>query len=424
MNIMITHFRIQDWGGLVNFSENLTRGLQELGHEVLNVMLTTSGESGWPKTKDRSLDDGWEYGPAMGLWRHQHKGWEGMYRWNYHRDLEAWQDAQLDYDLIIHQVPVPTCSKRTKGDFLWPKLFEIDTPQVVIVHDGNMQKLYPHLLEVCDKIQGIACVHDAAYNSCEVLPAPRALIHSPHVFVDSDSRYTKVADRVDRVVSLQTFKRWKHVDDFIRAIPFMDPDTEKVVCGGGIEYYYMTSKTKMKKEYLNSEGVPIWHEAEKYGLDFRGYITTEERDELLCDSKLLLDPSWSRSYAEKGSHFNRVMIEAMVCGCVPVCTDLGMANSLLFNKDEHYIEIPVGCSPAEYADILEDAMFDEGKLQEIQEANYDRAEAFSYLNTAKWIIELAEGKPTGHLGKLEIGVPTEKIKAASAKKMIHFEEDL
>ena len=415
MRILITHFQIQDWGGIVNYSEFMARGLKALGHTVDVVMLKNKGVTGVPKIKDRSGQQGWEYGRGLGLWMHQKSGWEGMFQINYAANPEAWADKADDYDLILHHIPVPTCTKANKGDDAWLKVFDTLTKQLVVVHDGNMQKLYPHILKITDKIDGVVCVHDAAFNSCEVLPVRRAFIPNPHNI--QEQYITPIDSRRDGLLSLQTFKRWKRVDDLIRAIKHMDDFNEKTICGGGIEYCYMTSKNKVKPEYLEADGSRIWENAISNGMKFLGYVTTVERDVLLQGMKLLVDPSWSRKYSELGCHFNRVMIEAMAQGCVPVCTDLAMKNSFLFKAGVHYIEIPHDISPKGYAKILDDAIADEDMLQEIQDNNLKLLPMFDKAEVARAVLEFAEGS-----GGSETGKPTDKFIEASEKKMLHFED--
>ncbi len=415
MKILITHFQIQDWGGIVNYSEFMARGLKALGHDVDAIMFKNKGVTGVPKTKDRSGQQGWEYGEGLGLWMHQKNGWEGMYQLNYHTNLEEWEISSEEYDLILHHIPVPTCSKPTKGDDQWVKIFDTMTPQTVVVHDGNMQKLYPHILNICDKIEGIICVHDAAFNSCSVLPIRRTFIPNPHETTDFGD-VNPIDMRENGFVSLQTFKRWKRVDDLIRAIPFMDEFSEKNICGGGIEYHYMTSKNKVKPEYLDTDGNRIWEKAVEAGMEFHGYVTTEERDEMLTNMKLLVDPSWSKKYSELGCHFNRVMVEAMAHGCVPVCTDLAMKNSFLFKPGINYIEVPYDCSPERYAEILDNAMENESLLEDIQHNNLKLMDVFDKINVAQAIIEFA----MGDVG--EVGEPTEKLIADANRKMEHFED--
>jgi glycosyltransferase involved in cell wall biosynthesis len=414
MNILITHFQIQDWGGIVNYSEFMARGLKALGHTVQSVMLKNKGVTGTPKTKDRSDQQGWEFGEGLGLWMHQKNGWDGMYQLNYHNDRLSWEEWSSEFDLILHHISVPTCSKATKGDDQWIKIFNQPfANQLAVVHDGNMKKLYPHILNICDKIDGVVCVHDAAFHSCEELPIRRAFIPNPHEQKD----YIKsISNRDDAFVSLQTFKRWKRVDDLIRAIPYMDDFSDKYICGGGIEYHYMTSKEKVKPCYLEEDGSRIWENALSSGMEYLGYVTTSKRDELLADVKLLIDPSWSLNYSKLGCHFNRVMVEAMAQGCVPVCTDLAMKNSFFFKSGINYIEIPYNSSPQEYAKIVDEAMADEELLSDIQENNLKLMEAFDKVNVAKAIIEFSESNGGS------VGIPSEKLIVDAARKMEHFDD--
>lgn len=421
MRVLLAHFQIQDYGGIVNYSEYLARGLQVEGHEVSAVMLKNKGVTGFPKkTKDRSREDDWEFGHGLGLWMHQKKGWEGMYQLNYTTDVMDGESWTADYDLVIYIVPVPTCTKATKGDEAWLRLFNNSSAkQLAIVHDGNMRKLYPHILEVCDKLDGIVCVHDASFNSCDVLPIRRAFIPNPHE-ADEFLCIQPMDARNDGFVSLQTFKRWKRVDDLIRAIPHMDMLNEKIMCGGGIEYHYMTSQTKCKKDYLDADGFKIWDNAVEAGMEYKGYVTTEERDKLLQEYKLLVDPSWSHKYSELGCHFNRVMVEAMYNGCVPVCTDLAMKDSMLFEAGVNYIEIKYDTSPEEYAEILDDALVDTDKLQEMQENNFKLIKQFDSDIIAARIINFAfdiEIDSTERIGSV-----LAEFEQASAKKMEHFDE--
>lgn len=419
MRILLAHFQIQDWGGIVNYSEFLARGLKAIGHDVDSVMLKNKGKTGYNKTKDRSETQGWEFGPGLGLWMHQKSGWDGMYQLNYTTDVMSGESWTADYDLVIYIVPVPTCSKATKGDEGWLKLFRNSSAkQIAVVHDGNMQKLYPHLLNICDELDGIVCVHDASFNSCEVLPIRRTFIPNPHDY-DPLCDITPMSERTDGFVSMQTFKRWKRVDDLVRAIPFMDDFHEKIICGGGIEYHYMTSETKCKPIYKDEDGNRIWDNAVKSGMDFRGYITTVERDAILQDVKLLIDPSWSLKYSELGAHFNRVMVEAMSWGCVPVCTDLGMKNSILFKPGVNYIEVPHDIDPEGYANIIDESLADTELLEQMQENNLELMEAFDKDNIAKAIVEFAAGE-SGESG--EIGKATEKLITDAARKMDHFED--
>jgi len=422
MRVLLAHFKIQDWGGIVNYSEFLARGLKESGNTVSSVMLKNKGATGIPKAKDRELDSGWEYGSGLDLWMHQKNGWEAMFQFNYATDQapDEWESFTEPFDLIIYIVPVPTCSKQNNGDLSWLRLFKSTmVEQVSVIHDGNMQKLYPHILETLPYLNGVICVHDAAYNSASVLPIKRALIPNAHEIPLHD--VPSPEDRHYGLVSMQTFKRWKRVDDLVRAISHMEFDSEKVICGGGIEYCYMTSDNKCKKEYMDDNGERIWDKALENGMTFLGYVDTKERDELLTKYRLLIDPSWSHAYSKLGAHFNRVMIEAMALGCVPVCTDLGMSKSLFFKADENYIEIPYNISPEGYADIIDTAMDDTERLNRIQANNLKLVKAFDKSAIANRILDFSLCNGYEDL-IIETGSLTDKLKADSLKKMKYFQE--
>lgn len=417
MKILLTHFSIQDFGGIVNYSECLAKGLRSIGHTVDAVMFKNKGKSGKQKSRGRSLDDGWQES-CIADWIHQRTGWEGMFYINYRTDLQMYSDLAEQMDLIIHIIPVPTCSKRTLGDSDWLSMFGNASgfaQQIAVIHDGNMRKLYPHILRLENYLDGIVCVHDAAYNSCDVLPIRRKLIPNPHE-MDATRSQLDIKDRIHGIVSLQTFKRWKRVDDLIRAIPFMEEDTKKIICGGGIEYHYMTSEDKCKKEYKTESGAKIWDVAVDHGMSYRGYVTTQERDHFLSHYKILVDPSWSKSYSQFGSHFNRVMIEAMTKGCVPVCTDLGMKNSTYFKPNVNYLEIPHDCSPSHYGRQLERWLNNDELLSKIQWNNFSLAYHFESPVVAKDLVEFAFGS-SGEIGRV-----TEKLKNDSTKKLNHFYE--
>lgn len=417
MKILLTHFQIQDYGGIVNYTECLVEGMSSLGHHVDAIMFKNKGKSGESHFKDRSLELGWEES-HIAEWMHQKSGWEGINQINYVTDKDKVAAIAEEYNLIIHVIPVPTCTKQTREDYHWEEIFsEInfqETKQIAVVHDGNMQKLYPHLLHVCKYLDGLVCVHDASFNSCNVLPLRRTFLPNPHNF-DKSQSIPKIKDRKLGIVSLQTFKRWKRVDDLIRAIPFMDAFTDKTICGGGIEYCYMTSKTKCKPEYINGNGTPIWDEALNSGMEFLGYVDTEERDLLLKRNRLLIDPSWSKNYSKFGSHFNRVMVEAIAQGCVPVCTDLAMKDSLLFKANVNYLELPYDIDPKNYGKQIDKWLEDEDMLQEMQNNNIKLMEVFDKQNVAKGILEFAFGNSG------EIGVPSLEFQNKADKKMSHFE---
>lgn len=397
MNILITHYLIQDYGGLVNDTEIMTEGFKRLGHTVDNILLTPKdygfkkgrGENFIPKT------DEYEVGIGTGLFMHHKLGWRGMdlFGFSDKRKIGQWRDLVSKYDLIIHQNPVPTLRKDYKGVGTWKDLYNVKIPQLVICPDANFRDSYPHLYEVIEYISGVVCTHEASYKACELLPVPRILLAGPHIvnkFTPRDFRFT--VDRMKGFMSVQNFKPIKRMQDVIGMIPFLPKKFIKYIAGGGIEYHYMTSKTKVKPVYMASNGKSIWQNAIDNDMKFLGYISNGERDLLMNGIRIHLDCSWSSKYTALGPHFNRTFIEAMNTGCVPVCTDLGMGGSLVFKPGVNYVEIPAKIGNEERAYIVKEIIDNDSLLGKIRKENAKILDKFCHLEVCRQIIELGKGK--------------------------------
>ncbi len=241
MKILIETSRLNDLGGIVPCVENLTIGLKRLGHEVDAVW--SGPKTGRPPERRRDAlyrkaktsHAPWQRFPeGTGWWFRNMLEWWDM-------PTLSWEEvADFECDLLIHGVPVPTVSRTTRGRPQWPNMYAMSRAdrQIVYVHDAHFRDLYPHLLEVARHIDVAVCVHEAAHKSCEMLPTPRALIPNPHDVKGGPVK--PIAERPNRLLSLQNFKSWKHVDDLIRAVPHVI-GCEVRLAGGGIEQQYMTS---------------------------------------------------------------------------------------------------------------------------------------------------------------------------------------
>ena len=425
MKILITHYSICDYGGLVNDTEIMTAGFKSLGHEVCNIMLTPKSY-GLKKGKGLTMtprSSGYERGMGTGLWIHHKSGWLGMDTYGFLdvSKIKEWRKFTKEFDLIIYQNPVPTCRKEYKGSDAWISLYKNKIPQIAISPDANFRRAYPHLYKVVGYLKGVACTHEAGYKACELLPTKRILLPGPHVIDMKDVRKRIKSKRTRGLCSVQNFKPIKHVDDLIRSIPYMKRKTKKIVAGGGIEYHYMTSKNKVKEKYLDDNGERIWNNAEKNNMKFVGYISNEERDKIMTEVDLLVDCSWSEKYSLLGPHFNRTFIEAMKNGCVPVCTDLGMDGSEIFKADKNYVRIPAKCSAEERAILIEKILSDKVTIESIRKNNVKMLKYFDHLYICQQLINLGmEDSPEGLLGDPEVGVKDRDITKASNKIMEFF----
>ena len=402
MKFLMTLFQIQDYGGIINHAEYLTKGLKELGHEVDFCMLVPkSVVSNRAPIRGRdgdykSLEGG------TGYKFHQARGWKGIPKIPYvsNQARKLFKEKCSKYDAVLWHIPVPTLNKDNTEITAWLDLYDHGSKNIAIIHDGNLPKLYPHLISVSEYFHAAVCVHESAYNSAKYLNIPRKLILNPFK-IHGDFGYD--FDKRSGALAIQIFKAWKRVDTLVRAVPFIK---ETVVVGGaGIEYRYMTSKDKCKPKYFDSNGNRIWVVALDHGMIYRGVVPNEEVLKLLGETKLQIDPSFSKKYSDYGAHFNRTTVEAMIKGAVPVATDLGMKNSQIFKSGENYIEIPHTATPEEFGDIVNEGLTNKEQWETIRHNNLGLLNKFDMRNVAQEYVDIVT-QPTHFLEK---GQPEQNI---------------
>lgn len=332
--ILIPIHKIEDPGGIINWVEHLCHGLKQNNCDVTLVRPEYKREC---KAKGFSIRDTLK--TYSGIEHEQRWGWYFPKENRIPLQSTDWIAYTDQFDLVIWAVPVPA---KTRRFYKWKDLYDIRTPQIMVIHDGNLNNLYDCAYEVMDKCSRVVGVHDCSFNS--IKHPNKELIPNPQVLRLKEVNY---GQRTNYIFSVQTFKRWKRVDSLIRAIPHLK-SSKLMLAGCGIEYYYMTSPGRRKEEYGN-----IWEDAENSGnLDYLGAIDEETRDIALAGCKLLIDPSWSKSYAKIGSHFNRSFVDAVMAGCLPSGTDLLMDGNSFFNPDD-YVTIPYDLTPEDYAEMLD-----------------------------------------------------------------------
>lgn len=348
MRILMGFYPIDDCGGIINHNEQLVAGLQELGHTVdCRIFLPRkdvprTGMAGGKGTLS----------PYTRMEYDQRRGytWPKEFCIPYlgERALGGALSAIGRYDAVIWQIAVPTKRKENRGNFYWPALYATATPQVAVIHDGNFLDSYPWLCRVKEYLKGLACVHTCAMNSGANIDVPRALILNPQEPAPlPDINAATFAKRQKGVLSVQTFKGWKRVPEYVAAIPY----TKNIEChlgGKGIDYYYLTSQDKCKWP-------GIWDAAVAHSMFYHGVMTNEQRDLVLRRVTCLLDPSWSLKYAKIGGHFNRVMIDAIKQGAIPIARPMGIGGGKddIFVHGRNCLTIPTGVSPQVYAEHLD-----------------------------------------------------------------------
>ena len=443
MKILITFYHINNFGGIINNQEALYAGLKELGHDVRVKKLM------W-KEKATAVNSSrkWKQAPgSMGMYYDQELGWkwnqESLFSYKGKANIARWKEYASKFDLIIWQIPVPSENRENAGNMDWLELYNIPVKQVVYVHDGNLAEANPHLYEVAPFLTGAIGVHPCAYHSLKDIPLPRAMAFSPQMNIEERVAAADAStERRNGWFSLQTFKGWKHVEDIVRAVPYMntdDDDYDKVLAGGGIGRYYMTSPDKTKPQFHVSPeydpncrpehiGKRIWDVAIQCGMQYLDYIHNDARDKLLHRFKFLIDPSWSKKYRKVGDHFNRVVIDGLIGGAAPIARNFGISTNVagqgeLFIPGKNYVMIPWNVYPKDFAAIVNDAMtMPESRRKELVDAGRELLPHFDYRATAQAFIDLAEGRPAGYY-KLEgdKGLHNDDVKARSDKLMKFFQ---
>jgi glycosyltransferase involved in cell wall biosynthesis len=397
VRILIAHFFINDFGGIINNTEGLVRGFAELGHEAVPYMLE------WRHQEDiHSHGSNVIYGASestTGLKMDQRYGlrFTPEHRVGYKGTMKHWKRLVKEFDLVIWQIPVPTRLASNRGNSDWLDLYDIKVPQVGYSHDGNIAAT-PWISLVAGQWKGMGCVHPCALAGAKmVLPLQMSLTPSPQW--DIEERMSIQAKRRRGWLSLQTFKRWKRVDAIIRAIPYMTHRGPRTIAGGGIERYYMTSKTKVKPVYTWRrgdrgykkawKGRPIWDVAEEHGMEYLDFIGNEARDDILRRSMALIDASWSNTYATYGAHFNRVAIDALICGAIPIMRNWNDQRSPL-KPGIHFMPLPPDEDPIAFAHVV-DEMCTHDRTEWVQRAQ-EILPLWDCKNVAETFLELAEGQ--------------------------------
>jgi len=437
MKIMMVMHTFNNFGGIINHCEHLMAGLKELGHEVTFAYLK-GNKTVKPVEIPQQLSEGWEIGIGSGYPVHQGDGWMApYYSYKVKESIDQFVKDANQHDLVIWQSIFGFKNKDTEQYLDWlPMIEKVTAKQMPIIHDANLKKLYPWIKLFEHKFCAVACVHPAAYESADFLDVPRAMILNPQDIAGIPET-PPFAGRENKLLSIQTFKRWKRVDDLVRAVPYM-PNVKTLVGGYGMEAAYMMSKDKCKEEYYatkqydpdvspDREGKRIWENAENSGnFEYLGFISGAKRDEILATSKFLVDPSWSNTY---GEHFNRVVIDAMRIGTVPIAVNFGVSNNeegmgVVLKAGVNYCMLKKAFTPKQYGEAIQEyCNMDENTYRQIQLNNYELIKQFDRKVIAQHYIDLAEQKPTGYLNELKTKTNHDPAMQKDAQKMFdeHFE---
>ena len=412
MRVLITFFPIDDMGGIINHHEQLCAGLKDLGHEVTTKLLV------WRDAPPRSVAGGRGSRQHSGLEFDQRRGFSwganDIIAYKGQRNLLKWKEYAEQFDLIIWQVAVPTKRKENRGNLDWLHLYRLEHPkQVAVIHDGNFLASYPWLYAVADQLDGLACVHNCAFNSAQNISVPSFLIPNPFEIQYPDISEEAYADRRG-ALSVQTWKAWKRVPELLRAMLYAR-HTDLKLAGKGIDYYYLTSKDKCKYP-------GVWDAVVGHGVEYLDVITNEQRDKLLGEVVCSVDASWSKKYAAIGAHFNRVQVEAIMRGAVPVVRDIAVAYSI-FKHDVNCLTIPWDATPQEFAELLDEyCTMPYDRYRHIMENAVALLPNFERAKVAQDYLDLAHPSLRSGVDDIlvQMGITTDQVKADGADALVNF----
>ena len=471
MKVLIADFEIAKYGGIVEHVAAKVRALKALGHEVDIVHLSPSQttqkfydkkiaefKSGafQNKIKINSQGGGYEYDEVCGYWRNNYYGFFlppsnriGVFEPD---ALERWHHLVEDVDLIMWNF-MPTKSSAwnrdgMKFDFWW-KFFDLPTDkvrQMFIVHDAYFDVRASNVTALKDKIMFLECAHIAAYQCCKNIGIPRTLLLNPRYLEDNEKMPIRMMNKRETdFFAAHIFKSMKHVDDLIRAVPWLnensyDEEYSVKIAGSGIEQAYMVAPTKCKEPYKVSAkrdpdihssfyGQKIWDVGIKYGMEYLGQISGEQVRENLLNAKFAVDPSWADHYANYcRTHINGFIIEAMLCGCYPVLRDY---RGLVKGGEEIYdplfesiraIIIPWDATPKQFAEALKEARrMSPAKYLRDTKYNFDLVhELFNAKTNMKEVLRIVKGGDKLVREELECGQDSENVKRISSEIMEDF----
>ena len=120
----------------------------------------------------------------------------------------------------------------------------------------------------------------------------------------------------------------------------------------------------------------------------------------------MIDTSWSNTY---GEHFNRVVVDAIRAGIVPIARNYGVSEredgvGMLFKPNMNYLMIPHDATPKQFGDAVNDFLnISEEEYNRIRENNYKLLNKFSRKRIAQQYIDLALGNPGGEIPENKVG---------------------
>lgn len=385
---------IDNIGGIWNSCYHLIEGFREIDVTCVPFLMKYRGKSKSMRvaenTKHKIFKSGWGYRISKTQFN-LHLADDLIIPYD-DNDIGYCREILSDFDAVIVR-SFPTMAKRQIDDRTWPKILKMKKKRVVgVIPDALLLKSHAWVAWALEHLYCLVGIHPASYKTLGELPCRRVMILNPY---DLTRINDDVEDRKDRIMMSVWFKKWKRMHEFLRAVPFVDPSIAMAICGGGIEYHYLTSENKCPDEYYwhkkdpdcqkSFVGRKIWDVAEEHpGFWFLRFQPEDIRNGLFSKSKFVADFSYHYDW---GEHFNRVFIEAMIQGCVPIARPYGISDNAEGKGEvfsgKNCILIPEESSPMESAEIMNEAMEDDKTRLKIIKRNDEMLPIFARSNIAK-----------------------------------------
>lgn len=427
-------------GGILPSTINLCKGFEELGYQVTVFHAEWKGRIYSSRGPYKEVGYGLrvaDQGDRVRLFADPahaclYKGSKAAYEL---------QERLSEHDAVILSTSVPSMgSKEMRDNHDWPIVLRHGKPMISIVRDCHWDKLSLHILPYRHLFMAFMGVHPAAFKSLQTMPWKIGCQVNPHNIELHNRDYEK---HWDEVCITSWFKAWKHIDDIVRAVPYMKP-VELTISGGGIEHSYMLaardnpdrtdkgeSYYRKIEEYMWKKGdvdvknswkrKSIWGVAEESGnFSYQGFLLGKKLDRLQSRSGGLIDPSYHYKW---GEHFNRTLIEAIIHHSIPFARPYGISDNrkgrgTIFGP-ENIVLIPEDASPRSVGEIIRSSMNDRQLRKDILAANAKKLKMFQRDKVAAEYIKILKGK-SGGIVEMSEGKLSEKIIARMEKAGIRI----
>jgi len=312
MKVGLVFWYIRQIGGILTYTKNLRQGLEKLGHNVEDALISYNKQ----KLPDKYSDHRFE---------HVFDRVFGFMKNEWVNDFKNWYEEQ---DQIIFVNPCPTL-KETDGDKSWQKLYNVidDKSAIAVVHDPYVEERYPWLKDVKHKIKKIVCVQEKAYYTVKEffakktlkdliqnIPDPEIVLVRHPLDIDDMGYYEKE----ELMIHTNTWKSWKRNELFIAIVPKIlkeFPDITVEVYGDGIEKAKMKGEKRSEKYFIN--GKWIWDEAIEAGMKDAGIVSDEELIKAYKRAKYHISFALNENYQKRlFPNLDYTDLEAMKYGCI------------------------------------------------------------------------------------------------------------